>query len=155
MGTTCTRRVISRSGNDDAILNKSMFEIQCCFAFSFYYKYGLANIVEHRLASKLKMRKCNECHKTFASLSALNRHIQHHTGKYTHFCSACRKGYNNSYNLHIMGHEGKGFPCKYCGKLFKTIQSKQYHESEHTGCTDSNAPLVIKDKGVQIQMLLL
>ena len=37
VGTTCTRRTISRSGNDDAILNKSMFEIQCCFPFSFYY----------------------------------------------------------------------------------------------------------------------
>ena len=98
-------------------------------------EYGLADTVKCGTSSKLKIRKCHECQKTFASLSALNRHIQHHTGKYTHFCSVCKKGYNNSYNLklHMRGHEGKGFPCEYCGKLFKTIQSKQYHESEHAG----------------------
>ena len=30
-------------------------------------------------------------------------------------------------------HEGKGYPCEYCGKVFKSPQFKQYHESEHTG----------------------
>ena len=33
----------------------------------------------------------------------------------------------------MRGHEGKGYPCEYCGKVFKTIQAKQYHESEHSG----------------------
>ena len=40
---TCTRRVVSRGGNDDAILNKSMFEIQCCFPSSFYYNNDFQN----------------------------------------------------------------------------------------------------------------
>ena len=33
----------------------------------------------------------------------------------------------------MRGHEGKGYLCDYCGKVFKTIQDKQYHESEHSG----------------------
>ena len=33
----------------------------------------------------------------------------------------------------MRGHEGRGYPCEFCGKVFKTEHSKRYHESEHTG----------------------
>ena len=33
----------------------------------------------------------------------------------------------------MRGHEGKGYPCEYCAKMFKTLKAKRYHESEHTG----------------------
>ena len=33
----------------------------------------------------------------------------------------------------MRAHEGKGYPCEYCGKVFKTLKAKIYHESEHTG----------------------
>ena len=93
------------------------------------------NTFENGLGTQTKIWRCNECNKIFSRKNALDRHNQHHTGKYSHFCSICRKGYNNGYNfkLHVRGHEGKGYLCDYCGKVFKTIQSKQYHESEHSG----------------------
>ena len=61
--------------------------------------------------------------------------MQHHTGQYSHFCEICRKGFNNAYNYkeHMRAHEGKGYPCEYCAKMFKTLKAKRYHESEHTG----------------------
>ena len=37
------------------------------------------------------------------------------------------------FKMHMRGHEGKGYPCEYCGKVFKSIKAKQYHESEHSG----------------------
>ena len=52
----------------------------------------------------------------------------------------------------MRGHEGKGYPCDYCSKVFKTIQSKQYHESEHSGVYDSPAPSVIKDSTTKVSM---
>ena len=83
----------------------------------------------------MEVLKCKECNKTFATKSGFERHSQHHTGKYSHFCSICRKGYNNGYNyeLHMRKHEGRGFPCEFCGKVFSSGQMKDWHESEHTG----------------------
>ena len=82
-----------------------------------------------------KVYKCSDCNKTFASTSGLSRHIQHYTGQYSHFCDVCRRGFNNStqFNDHVRGHEGKGYPCGYCGKKFKKLMRQRYHLSEHTG----------------------
>ena len=92
-------------------------------------------VTKNDLCMELKVLKCKECNKTFTSKIGFERHSQHHTGRYSHFCSICRKGYNNGYNykLHMRGHEGRGFPCEFCGKVFSSGQMKQYHESEHTG----------------------
>ena len=114
------------------------------------------NDLEKDFGTQLKMWKCNECNKTFTSKSGFGMHIQHHTGKYSHFCSICRKGYNNGYHfkLHMRGHEGKGFPCEYCGKVFKKIQSKKYPESEHTGVYRFTCTVCSKgfnDKGVFVK----
>ena len=69
------------------------------------------------------------------SSSGLKRHMQHHTGQYSHFCEVCRKGFNNTYNFneHVRAHEGKGYPCEYCGKVFKNVENQKYHVPEHTG----------------------
>ena len=94
-----------------------------------------SGIKGNSLCTEVKILKCNECNKTFNTKAGFDRHRQHHTGKYSYFCSICRKGYNNGYNykLHVRGHEGRGFPCEFCGKVFRTEHGKRYHESEHTG----------------------
>ena len=69
------------------------------------------------------------------SSTGLKMHMQHHTGQYSHFCEVCRKGFKSStqFNDHVRGHEGKGYPCEYCGKMFKKLMRQKYHLSEHTG----------------------
>ena len=54
----------------------------------------------------------------------------------------------------MRGHGGKGFPCEYCSKVFKKIQSKKYHESEHTGVYGFTCTMCSKgfnDKGVFVK----
>ena len=85
--------------------------------------------------TEVKILKCNECDKTFASKSGFDKHIQHHTGQYSYNCNVCQKGFNNKYNFdaHVMAHEGRGYACDFCGKVFKTKHGMRYHRSEHTG----------------------
>ena len=33
----------------------------------------------------------------------------------------------------MRSHEGRGYPCEFCGKVLSSEQRKQYHESTHTG----------------------
>ena len=82
--------------------------------------------VSSRVCSKGKYLKCNKCNKTFNSKIGLDLHAQHHTGQYSYFCSRCSKGFVtlSNYKLHMRGHEGKGYPCEYCGKVFKSPQFK-------------------------------
>ena len=82
-----------------------------------------------------KNYQCNLCLKTFTSLTGLQRHNQHHTGKYAYFCYKCRKGFvtKNNYDIHMRAHDGRGYPCEYCSRRFSKPQSLQYHLSEHTG----------------------
>ena len=116
--------------------------------------------VSSRFCSKGKYLKCNECNKTFNSKIGLDLHVQHHTGQYSYFCGQCRKGFVtlSNYKLHMRGHEGKGYPCEYCGKVFKspTVQTVPTNLNilEITG---SLAKLVAKDlieKGFILNILL-
>ena len=84
--------------------------------------------------TEMKIFKCNQCGKTFATKSGFDKHIEHHTGQYSFVCNFCNKGYSNKYNyeLHVRAREGRGYACDYCGKVFKTKHGKRYHISEHT-----------------------
>ena len=87
------------------------------------------------LCSEMKIFRCNECNKSLTSRRGFQQHVQHHTGQYSYFCKICRKGFSSTthYKLHMRGHEGRGFSCDFCGKVFKSLQMQKYHESEHTG----------------------
>ena len=79
--------------------------------------------------------QCDRCDKSFRSGTGLGRHKQHHTGQYAYFCELCRQGFvqTRDYEHHMRGHEGRGYPCKSCGKVLRSSQSLKYHLSEHTG----------------------
>ena len=93
----------------------------------------MKSVKESLLCTEMKILKSNQGDKTFVTKSGFERHIEHHTGQYKFVCNFCNKGYSNKYNyeLHVRAHEGRGYACDYCGKMFKTKQC--YHESEHTG----------------------
>ena len=81
-----------------------------------------------------KAHQCNKCSKTFTSLQGLKAHNQHHTGQYSYFCDQCRRGFvtKSNYENHKRGHDGRGYSCDYCGKLFKSPTGLKYHMAEHT-----------------------
>ena len=62
-------------------------------------------------------------------------HSQYHTGKFSHYCGQCRKGFTRKshYDEHMRKHEGRGYACEYCPKLFQTAKGLRNHLSEHTG----------------------
>ena len=90
----------------------------------------MGTTLNSKLCSEVKYLKCNECNKIFNSKSGFELHVQ-----YSFFCGQCRKGFvaSSHYKMHMRAHEGKGYPCEYCGKVLKSPQNRQYHESEHTG----------------------
>ena len=93
------------------------------------------SMTKSKFCREMKILQCSECNKTFTTKLGFDKHVQHHTEQYSFFCSICRKGFNNGYNFkeHMRGHEGRGYPCEYCGKVFKSKKYMKYHESEHTG----------------------
>ena len=78
--------------------------------------------------------ECPECGKQIMQ-GSLKKHMQFHTGQYSHYCGICRRGYNNTatYKDHMRGHEGLKYHCEYCSKPFMSKKYYQYHLSEHTG----------------------
>ena len=78
---------------------------------------------------------CPECGKGFASAATLRLHSQYHTGKFSHYCGQCRRGFTRKshYDEHMRQHEGRGYACEYCPRLFQTAKGLRNHLSEHTG----------------------
>ena len=74
---------------------------------------------------------CTECDKWYTTRSQLNRHMQLHTGHFTHYCQMCRKGFNVSSNYidHVRAHQGLKYQCGHCLKEFKTNKSYWKHLS--------------------------
>ena len=63
---------------------------------------------------------CNDCGKTFGSYMGLKFHSSKHTGKFRFNCPQCAKGFNRveQYQSHMNMHEGHGFVCLRCNKVF-------------------------------------
>ncbi|XP_039598895.1 zinc finger protein 761-like [Polypterus senegalus] len=81
-------------------------------------------------------KKCLECGKHFTRQSALNEHMNIHTGEKTYCCSECGKSFQKRSNLQIHRriHTGeKPHCCPECGKSFITRSNLVNHRRIHTG----------------------
>ena len=63
---------------------------------------------------------CKDCGKTFGSYMGLKFHSSKHTGKFRFNCPHCTKGFNRveQFQSHMNMHEGQGFVCLRCKKVF-------------------------------------
>eukprot|EP00088_Acartia_fossae_P028851 TRINITY_DN2967_c0_g1_i11.p1 TRINITY_DN2967_c0_g1~~TRINITY_DN2967_c0_g1_i11.p1 ORF type:complete len:607 (-),score=77.74 TRINITY_DN2967_c0_g1_i11:62-1882(-) len=78
---------------------------------------------------------CNECHKSFYSISNLNKHMRSHTGERPFQCHMCPKSYAYQENLkvHMTKHTGeKPYHCEECGSRFNMKQSLAKHMATHS-----------------------
>ena len=79
--------------------------------------------------------QCSKCNKQYSGRSALKRHMELHTGHFSHYCEKCRRGFNNNSNFqqYMRTHEGLKYQCEYCPKTFMSKKNHLYHLSSHTG----------------------
>ena len=101
-------------------------------------QFGILTQLENRDVKKLqfsKQFKCPRCNKQYSSRSAVNIHMQNHTGKFTYYCEKCKKGYNykTNYDVHMDKHAGIRYQCEFCTKSFAKTQDRDNHMSVHTG----------------------
>lgn len=79
---------------------------------------------------------CDQCEKSFLSVTLLKDHINKHMGVTRHKCEHCGKGFFTRKNLvkHMLIHQDKKpFPCKVCGKAFRQNNDLKRHTTTHTG----------------------
>ena len=98
---------------------------------------GLQNhIYRSHKKSDSKMFKCDQCNRSYMSLSKLKRHQREdHMGIYKHTCPICKKGFSNRGGLqgHLVTHGAQAeFHCDVCQKPFAYKQPlKQHMIKEH------------------------
>ena len=92
------------------------------------------NKVLKMLDIQKKKLQCKTCGKQF-SRKDNGKHMQYHTGKFSHYCDACRQGFTNvgHYREHMDRHEGVRFMCGICSKSFARKRVYQSHLAIHTG----------------------
>ena len=84
---------------------------------------------------KKKTYSCTEWHKSFESMSVVERHLLTHTDERPYSCAECNKCFKSLSHLkgHILTHsEEKPFSCTECTKSFELLTSLNNHLLIHT-----------------------
>ena len=92
--------------------------------------------IPNRIFKPLKPYKCNDCSKSYTTISTLNTHKMIHTGLKPYKCAICSKCFYTSENFkrHEKTHTGVNFfQCKNCSKCFSQTSYLKKHERSHSG----------------------
>merc|ERR1712129_139889 len=90
----------------------------------------------HKLSSREKLFKCDQCVKKFTRADTLKTHKITHTGEKRFGCDQCSKEYSHSGELkiHKRTHTGeKPYQCDHCEKAFSNSGDRRIHRRTHTG----------------------
>ncbi len=85
---------------------------------------------DHERKHEGRAYRCEFCPKSFAGYRGLELHTPLHTGKYPFHCSQCNAGFNYRRELEACEnkHQGKGFTCLNCSKIFYTENDFRKHQ---------------------------
>lgn len=94
-----------------------------------------SNLEQHRRSIHEKVRyPCDMCGKQWTRRDARDRHVKSCLGrqpKARHLCSDCNMHFSSAFGLrrHASAvHDGKKFPCRYCGRDFSRVYRTDQHE---------------------------
>ena len=92
---------------------------------------------DYRFTTAPKMFQCDECDKSFARQTDLDKHKYSHTGVAPWVCRKCGKSFLSSvkYKEHCLSHGSytRPFHCSFCQKGFSNPEGLRAHERAHKG----------------------
>lgn len=97
---------------------------------------GVTQLRIHQRTHKFRTYQCDQCSKTYSSLTGLNSHRARHTNECRYLCPQCGKRFKTRDGLegHLRTHTGeRPYRCPYCPKDFTAVAGLNVHVRRHTG----------------------
>lgn len=97
---------------------------------------GVTQLRIHQRTHTLRAYKCDQCSKTYSSVTGLNAHRANHANQSRFLCPQCGKCFKTRDGLegHLRRHSGeRPYRCPHCPKDFTALAGLNVHVRRHTG----------------------
>ncbi|XP_050921789.1 zinc finger protein ZFP2 isoform X4 [Lates calcarifer] len=129
----CDQTFSGNSGGPEGItLTKSHSNTNTVCLFS----PGVTQLRIHQRTHTFRSYQCDQCNKTYGSLTGLHSHRASHTAESRFLCPQCGKRFKTRDGLegHLRTHTGeRPYRCPYCPKDFTALAGLNVHVRRHTG----------------------